>query len=62
MLYFHLQYSRYLSSMNRAARFLSLPFDARDLQNFIEEREREARKATEAAHLAREGLRLRKGE
>jgi hypothetical protein len=48
--------------MNRAARVLSLPFDARDLQNFIEEREREARKATEAAQLAREGLRLRKGE
>jgi hypothetical protein len=62
MLRFHLHHSRYFSSMNRAARFLNLPHDARDLQLFIEEREREARKATEAAHLAREGLRLRKGE
>jgi hypothetical protein len=62
MLYFHLHNSRYFSSMNRVARFLSLPFDARDLQRSIEEREREARKATEAARLAREGLRFRMGE
>jgi hypothetical protein len=62
MLYFHLHNSRYFSSMNRVARFLSLPFDARDLQRSIEEREREAREATEAARLAREGLRFRTGE
>jgi hypothetical protein len=62
MLYFHLHHSRYFSSMNSVARFLSLPFDARDLQRSIEEREREAQEAAEAARLAREGLRFRTGE
>ena len=62
MLYFHLHHSRYFSSMNRAARFLNLPHEARDLEVLIKKREREAREATEAARLAREGLRFRKGE
>jgi hypothetical protein len=59
MLSFHLKNSRYLTSMEWAARFLDLPFDNRDLQHLIETREREATNATEAARLAKEGLRFR---
>ncbi len=62
MLLFHLQNSRYFSSMDRAARFLDLPPDTRDLRNLIETREREAVQAAEATRLAREGLRFRSGD
>jgi hypothetical protein len=62
MLVFHLKNSRYMSSMDKAVRFLDLPPEPRDLQHLIEAREREAAKATKAADLAREGLRFRRGD
>lgn len=62
MLLFHLRSSRQLSSMEAAARFLDLPPDPRDLRHLIKTREREASEATEAARLAREGLRFHEGD
>ena len=62
MLQFHLMDSRRLSSMDRASRLLDLPPDTRDLQHFIDTREKEATKAAEAARLAKEGLRFRGGD
>ncbi len=61
-LWFHLNNSRYLSSIDRAARFLDLPFDIPNPQNHIKAQEKESTKAAEAVRLAREGLRFRKGE
>jgi hypothetical protein len=55
MLLFHLGYSRHLMSMNRAARFFDLPFDTVELQRLIET-------AEDAARLATEGLRFRRGD
>ena len=62
MLLFHLRHSRYPASMDRAARLLDLPSDPRDLQHLLDTQEREAAKATEAADLAREGLRFRRDD
>lgn len=61
MLLFHIAYSRHFTSMDRAVRFFDLPFDTAQLQHLIETQESEAKKATETARLATEGLRFRQG-
>lgn len=61
LLAFHLSNSRYFSSMDRAARFLDLPFDTGELRRLIKGQEGEARNAADYARLATEGLRFREG-
>jgi hypothetical protein len=59
ILRFHLINSRFLGSMDRAARFFDLPYASSDLQHYIKGREKDAKEASEAANLAREALRFR---